>query len=83
MHKLLYLLEKSNKMHLEDLSKILKERRKALTITQEDLAELAGISLRTLKAIETGKTNPTFDSVNKITEVLGLQINIEIKKPNL
>ncbi len=70
-------------MHLEDLSKILRERRKLLKITQEDLAELAGVSLRTLKAIETGKTNPTFDSVNKITEVLGLQINVEIKKPNL
>lgn len=70
-------------MHLEELSKILKERRKLLEITQEDLAELAGISLRTLKAIETGNTNPTFDSVNKIIEVLGLQINIEIKKPIL
>lgn len=70
-------------MHLEDLSKILRERRKLLKITQEDLAELAGVSLRTLKAIETGKTNPTFDSVNKITEVLGLQINVEIKKANL
>ena len=70
-------------MHLEELSKILRERRKLLEITQEDLAELAGISLRTLKAIETGKTNPTFDSVNKITEVLGLLINIEIKKPIL
>jgi y4mF family transcriptional regulator len=70
-------------MHLEELSKIIRERRKLLAITQEDLAELAGISLRTLKAIETGKTNPTFDSVNKIADVLGLQINIEVKKPIL
>jgi y4mF family transcriptional regulator len=70
-------------MHLEELSKIIRERRKLLAITQEDLAELAGISLRTLKAIETGKTNPTFDSVNKIADVLGLQINIEVKRPIL
>ena len=70
-------------MHLEELSKIIRERRKLLSITQEDLAELAGISLRTLKSIETGKTNPTFETINKIAEVLGLQILLEIKKPNI
>jgi y4mF family transcriptional regulator len=70
-------------MHLGELSTIIRERRKLLAITQEDLAELAGISLRTLKAIETGKTNPTFDSVNKIADVLGLHIKIEVKKPIL
>lgn len=70
-------------MHLKELASIIRERRKLLAIRQEDLAELAGISLRTLKAIETGKTNPTFTSVNKIAEVLGLQINIEVKKQKL
>lgn len=69
-------------MHLNELSQIVRERRKSLEITQEDLAELSGIGLRTLKSIETGKTNPTFETVNKIAEVLGLQLKIEVKKPN-
>ena len=66
-------------MHLEELIKILKERREILNITQKDLAELSNVSLRTLKALESGKSNPTFDTLNSIVEVLGMEIKIEVR----
>lgn len=77
MHK------KSNKMHQEELIKALKDRREALKVNQEYLAELSGVSLRTLKAIESGKGNPTFETLNKLAEVLGMELKLEVKKPNL
>ena len=38
-------------MHYDGLAHIIKDRREVLKITQEHLAELSGIGLRTLKAI--------------------------------
>ncbi len=78
-----YLHKKSNIMHQEELIKILKERREALKVTQEHLAELSGVGLRTLKAIETGKGNPTIDTLTKLAEVLGLELKLEIRKAKL
>ena len=70
-------------MHLTELTITIKERRKALKITQNHLAELSGVGLRTLKAIETGKNNPTLETVIKLAEVLGMEIKLEIKKPKI
>ena len=42
-------------MHFEELIKIIKERRVSLQVTQESLAELSGVGLRTLKQLESGK----------------------------
>lgn len=70
-------------MHQEELIKILKERREALKVTQEYLAELSGVGLRTLKAIESGKGNPTIQTLNKLADVLGLELKLEVRKANL
>jgi transcriptional regulator with XRE-family HTH domain len=70
-------------MHLSELNKILKERRDVLGITQEYLAEMSGIGLRTLKALESGKANPTFETLNKLADVLGMELKLEIKQPKL
>lgn len=70
-------------MHQEELITALKERRETLKITQEHLAELAGVGLRTLKAIESGKGNPTFDTLNKLADVLGLELKLEVKEIKL
>ena len=69
-------------MHQEELIKALKDRREALKVNQEYLAELSGVSLRTLKAIESGKGNPTLDTLNKLAEVLGMELKLEVKKTN-
>jgi len=68
-------------MHLNQLIEILKHRRDMLGITQEDLSELSGVGLRTIKALETSKSNPTLETLNKIFEVLGMELKVEVKKP--
>ena len=67
-------------MSLGKIISALKERRVALAITQSQLAALSEISLRTIKEIERGKGNPTFATLGKIADVLGLEIKLEVKQ---
>ncbi|VDH15474.1 anaerobic benzoate catabolism transcriptional regulator [Algoriella xinjiangensis] len=57
----------------------IKERRKVLAISQETLAEISGVGLRTLKQFESGKGNPTLETLQKLCDALGLEIKLEIK----
>lgn len=66
-------------MHFSELIKTIKERREALQVTQEGLAELSGVGLRTLKQFESGKGNPTLATLHKISDVLGMEIYLKIK----
>ncbi len=66
-------------MHFEELIRIVKERREALQVTQERLAELSGVGLRTLKQFESGKGNPTLSTLQKIADVLGLEVDLKVK----
>lgn len=72
-------------MHFPELIISIKERREALRVTQETLAELSGVGLRTLKQLESGKGNPTLQTLEKILDVLGMQVCLKVKelKPNL
>ncbi|MCU7492367.1 MAG: helix-turn-helix transcriptional regulator [Ignavibacteria bacterium] len=65
-------------MDKEELGKYIKARRSILGISQNDLAEIAGISIRSLKDIETGKGNPTLEQLKKILGPLGLHISLEV-----
>jgi len=60
----------------------IKERRETLNVTQEQLAELAGVGLRTLKELERGKGNPTIQTVSKLADVLGLEVQLVVKGSN-
>jgi transcriptional regulator with XRE-family HTH domain len=66
-------------MHFEDLINTIKERRENLKVNQENLAKLSGVGLRTLKQFESGKGNPTLDTIKKIADVLGLEVCLKIK----
>jgi transcriptional regulator with XRE-family HTH domain len=66
-------------MHYSDLVKTIKARREALNVTQENLAELSGVGLRTLKQFESGKGNPTLTTLQKIGDVLGMEVCLMIK----
>ena len=63
-----------------EIGQTIKQRRKELGITQPDLAELAGISKNTLYTLERGQSNPSLDIVNKLADVLGLELKLEVKK---
>ncbi|MEO1653516.1 MAG: helix-turn-helix transcriptional regulator [Bacteroidota bacterium] len=60
----------------------IKKRRRALKVSQQELAELSGVSLRTLKQFESGKGNPTLGTLEKLTDVLGLEFCLKIKEIN-
>ena len=67
-------------MLVQDLGNIIRTRRKELKITQPHLAELAGISTNTLYKLERGQGNPSLEVLNKLAEVLGLTLSMDIKK---
>ncbi len=62
------------------LGKEMRERRKALGITQPELAELAGVNVNTVIRLERGVTNPTLAVLVRIAEVLGMEVKMEVKK---
>ena len=66
-------------MNLVQVGETIKQRRQRLNIRQNDLAELSEVGLRTLIAIENGTGNPAFETLNKIVDVLGLELTLTIK----
>jgi y4mF family transcriptional regulator len=67
-------------MDIKEIGSTIKGRRKFLKITQEDLADISGISERTLRDIEKGLANPELESLMKLCEVLGLKLTISVLK---
>ena len=66
-------------MHFDSIIKQLKARREALQVTQAMLAELSGVSLRALKQFESGKGNPTLETLSKLADALGMEVNLQVK----
>lgn len=71
--------EKYNKTSM-DIKEVMKDQRKKLGISQQDLAEMADVGITTIKQIEAGKGNPSLSTVEKILEVLGIEIKYEIRQ---
>lgn len=66
-------------MNKDILGKSIKNRRKILKVRQEDLAEISGVALRTIILIERGEGNPSFETLLKITGVLGMELQLSVK----
>lgn len=64
----------------ETFGKIIQARRKSRDIIQAELADIAGISPRTLRDIEKGITNPELETLIRICNVLGMEIKIGVIK---
>jgi y4mF family transcriptional regulator len=67
-------------MDITEIASTLRERRKFLKITQGDLADISGISERTLRDIEKGIANPELESLLKLCDVLGMELTINVIK---
>ena len=48
----------------------IKELRKKLKLTQEDLARAANVTRQTINALESGKYNPSLELAHKISKTL-------------
>lgn len=66
-------------LHFKELIKTIKDRREMMQVTQETLAELSGVGLRTIKQFERGKGNPSLQTLHKLANVLGLEICLKTK----
>jgi len=67
-------------MITEQLGQTIKNRRKELSITQPHLAELAKVSTNTLYKLERGQGNPSLEVLNKLAEVLGMELTLSVKR---
>jgi len=67
-------------MDTKEIGEKIKIRRKFLKINQDNLADIAEVSERTLRDIEKGLANPELKSLLKICEVLGLELKIGVRK---
>lgn len=70
-------------MHSRDIINTVKARRESLHVTQGALAQLSGVSLRALKQFESGKGNPTLQTLQKLGDALGLEVAVIIKNTGI
>lgn len=61
-------------MELQLFGKIVRERRNALHLKQEELSEQSGVAIKTIHAIELGKGNPSFITIQKLFNILELDM---------
>ena len=66
-------------MNTHEIGKIIQKRRDFLNLTQKDIAEISGITFKSISEIELGIRNPSVNTLNKILEVLGLELSVQIK----
>ncbi|WP_405333278.1 helix-turn-helix transcriptional regulator [Fibrobacter sp.] len=62
---------------MQKIGEQIAQRRKYFNISQADLAEMAGVSLRTVSAIENESANPSISILSKILEILGFVITLQ------
>lgn len=50
----------------------IRERRREVKLSQEGLADLAGFHRTFMGAVERGETNPTLDTLERVSKALGM-----------
>ena len=69
-------------MNKQEIGAIIQKRREFLSLKQEDLAEMGNVTPKTIYLVESGKGNPSIETLQKILTVMGLEILIQIKQTN-
>lgn len=59
---------------MHNLIQFVKQRRKQLGLTQQDLAERAGVGLRFVRDLEQGKETLRMDKVNEVLALFGHEL---------
>ena len=59
------------------LSDFLKNKRKQLNLTQQQLAGKAGVGLRFIRDLEQGKTTLRMDKVNQVLKLFGQELGLQ------
>ena len=65
----------------EALTRNVRLRRVSRGLSQNRLADEAGLTQGQVSAIERGKANPTMESLGRIAQVLGVEVDVLFMKP--
>ena len=65
---------------MTSLGQTIRTRRKFLKITQEELADIAGVGVNTLIKMERNEGNPTLSVIEKVLDVLGMELNATVRR---
>ncbi|WP_073078364.1 helix-turn-helix domain-containing protein [Chitinophaga jiangningensis] len=65
-------------MDIGEIGHKLQERRALFRLRQEDLAEISGVGVRTIRQIEQGIGNPSFQTLRKLLLALGMDVTVNI-----
>lgn len=69
-------------MTKEEIGKSIRFRREFLSLTQEDLAEMSGMTTKTIHLTESGTGNPSLETLEKLCAVVGMELLLQVKKNN-
>ncbi|WP_336852966.1 type II toxin-antitoxin system Y4mF family antitoxin [Sinomonas albida] len=61
---------------VRDLAARVRDRRRALSLTQQDLADLAGVSERFVRFVEQGKASVRLDALAAVLDALGFELAV-------
>lgn len=64
------------------LAGFVKEKRKAVRLTQPELASKAGVGLRFVRELEQGKESLRLDKVNQVLQLFGYEVGAVVRKMN-
>ena len=64
---------------MKKIGETIKQRRVKLGITQLILAQLAGVGINTVVAIERGEGNPRLKTLEAIADTLGMKLDLILK----
>ena len=67
-------------MTQQEIGSTIRERRKKLGVNQQTLADLAGVAVNTIVAIERGEGNPQLLTMLAVLDTLGLQMSVDTKR---
>lgn len=65
----------------EEIGRKIRERRRELGMEQTDLQDYAEVGSTTVSRLERGKANVTLDTLERILEVLGLEVVVKVREP--
>jgi transcriptional regulator with XRE-family HTH domain len=63
-----------------NIGTVIKERRALLRISQQDLSDYSGVGISTVKDLERGVGNPSLQTLQKILDVLGMEMVLQVKQ---
>ncbi|MBS1662152.1 MAG: helix-turn-helix transcriptional regulator [Bacteroidetes bacterium] len=69
------------RISVTDLGEKLRQRRILLNLSQAELSDLSGISMRTIQLVEQGKGNPSLDTMVQLADPMGLRVDLVLKEP--